>query len=563
MRRCLYLICIIIAAVLIQAALRGAPYAAADSLDVLRERWRSLTVEGRYEELIHSTLEVYNKSMATHDRYAQECAGIHLAQAYMPSGKYDSVYYYLDEVEPGITAGNDAGLKIIMNNVKAILAVQIEMNYAEAFKFFQEALDISREAGLDYQERLLLCNIAHLYGVRKDTAGYSYARDAYVLCKESHDNYTLPSATVLLSEMYSLREQYDSAMKYADEVMDIALSKHDSSYEQIAWQLAGSIYEAQGDYGQARRSYRKALDMNDRIDDYSARIGIYLTYGDFLREAGDLDEARTMFETGLRLASERRNIEAVGGFLFGLSDVCARTGDSVAAYEYYRQYDVMQRQEAESEREFNRLYVRFTSIQHQKEISERELELMKANHRLLVGGVLLFVLIVILAVVFYLYKKKNRMYRQLVENHYRMSAAIEHEKEANKEVRTERCEPASTGSLYDRIEHLMRTGKVYREKDLSLDRLAAMLDSNRSYVSREINTCSGMSFYNYINHYRIEEAVCVLQDTENNTPLKALCEDLGFTSISVFYRSFQKETGVPPARYREEMRRIKGKGREE
>lgn len=519
-----------------------------DVRDSRIEEWRALTKNGKHDELIRSALAVYENAEETQDWRLKESAGIYLSQAYLATGKYDSVYYYLDAVEEGVETGTDIGLKIIMNNVKAILAVSVEMNYADAFKYFQLALNLSEENDMPYQKPLLLCNIAHLYEIRNDTTGFSYAKQAYDICKTSGDTYILPSAIILLSQMYSLKGEYGEAMKYAEELMSVSDAANNVSYRQIAYQLMGMIYENEGCNEDARRSYDSALLLNDNVDDYSAKISIYLAYGNFLRNMGDMEAARKMFETGLKMAMDRRSVESIGGFLFGLSDVCAKTGDSVAAYGYYCQYDILQQQKANSEREFNRLWIRYETLRHQKEISEKELDLIRANQLIFAGALVLAVLIVIIAVIFYLYKKKNRMYRQLVENHYRMSSAMV------KETAHKDC---GSGGLYDRIEELMVKDKVYRQKDISLDKLASLLNTNRSYISKEINTCSGMSFYNYINHYRIKETVEILQDTENDIPLKALCEDLGFNSVSVFYRSFQKETGVPPSRYREEVRRIK------
>lgn len=66
-----------------------------------------------------------------------------------------------------------------------------------------------------------------------------------------------------------------------------------------------------------------------------------------------------------------------------------------------------------------------------------------------------------------------------------------------------------------------------------------------------------MSFWNYINMYRIEDAVSILSDLDQEVSLKILSDRLGFNSTSTFYRAFQKETGCPPLRFREELRQLK------
>lgn len=109
--------------------------------------------------------------------------------------------------------------------------------------------------------------------------------------------------------------------------------------------------------------------------------------------------------------------------------------------------------------------------------------------------------------------------------------------------------------IFDRIEDLMKTDKLYTDKELTLEKVANRLNTNRSYVSRAINKYSGQGFFNYINTYRINEATRIL--SESDIPLKQLCDDVGFLSTSTFYRAFQKETGCSPSRYRSELLKLK------
>lgn len=156
------------------------------------------------------------------------------------------------------------------------------------------------------------------------------------------------------------------------------------------------------------------------------------------------------------------------------------------------------------------------------------------------------------------------MYRQIVENHYKLSRALDEALAGKAEAEAKSVRAAQEDekgrpdeALWRGIEKLMKDDKLYCRKDISLEMIAVLLDSNVKYVSNAININSGKSFYNYINGYRIAEAVAILSDESNDIPLKALCEDLGYKSLSVFYRAFQSETGAPPARYRDEVRRIK------
>ena len=122
-----------------------------------------------------------------------------------------------------------------------------------------------------------------------------------------------------------------------------------------------------------------------------------------------------------------------------------------------------------------------------------------------------------------------------------------------------RC-PDKSNEMFMRIERLMTGDRIYRENGLTRDKVAERLGSNRTYISQVINDKTGMSFLAYINSYRIEEAIELLSDPANDIPLKALSSDLGFSSISTFYKLFSEKVGMPPAKYREKIIEISKSG---
>lgn len=108
--------------------------------------------------------------------------------------------------------------------------------------------------------------------------------------------------------------------------------------------------------------------------------------------------------------------------------------------------------------------------------------------------------------------------------------------------------------LYDRICELMDKEKPYKTPQLTREKLAAMVGTNRTYLSTVIREKSGMSYQQFINSYRIGEAVRILSDRNAvDYPLKQLYADLGFTSPSTFYKLFQQSVGITPSVYRKQF----------
>lgn len=98
--------------------------------------------------------------------------------------------------------------------------------------------------------------------------------------------------------------------------------------------------------------------------------------------------------------------------------------------------------------------------------------------------------------------------------------------------------------------------KKYLESRLTLASLAHDLGSNRTYLSDLIHQKYGMSFNDYINHLRVEEAKRLLEnhpaelvDEDGFFFVKNLCAYLGYNSTTSFYRNFKRITGVSATEY--------------
>ena len=70
------------------------------------------------------------------------------------------------------------------------------------------------------------------------------------------------------------------------------------------------------------------------------------------------------------------------------------------------------------------------------------------------------------------------------------------------------------------------------------------------YLSGIINGLLGMNFYDFINHYRVEEFKQMCRDSsKRKLTIIALAYDCGFNSKATFTRVFKKNTGITPGEY--------------
>lgn len=103
-----------------------------------------------------------------------------------------------------------------------------------------------------------------------------------------------------------------------------------------------------------------------------------------------------------------------------------------------------------------------------------------------------------------------------------------------------------------KLDALMKNDKLFKEENLSLTDLADELSITSHQLSRFLNENMNMSFYSYINHHRIKEAIMIFSDNRDMNIL-SIAYEVGFNSKSSFYNAFFKFTGKTPKQYKKSI----------
>jgi len=104
----------------------------------------------------------------------------------------------------------------------------------------------------------------------------------------------------------------------------------------------------------------------------------------------------------------------------------------------------------------------------------------------------------------------------------------------------------------EQLECVMRAEQLFLRSDLTLPRLAARMDCSVNHLSQVINSGFGMSFFDYMNQYRVQHATQLLTNRDaRNDAILNIAFAVGFNSNSAFYAAFKKCTGQTPAQYRQ------------
>jgi AraC-like DNA-binding protein len=99
--------------------------------------------------------------------------------------------------------------------------------------------------------------------------------------------------------------------------------------------------------------------------------------------------------------------------------------------------------------------------------------------------------------------------------------------------------------------HLMKNDKPFLDCELTLVKLASMMDISMHQLSYLINTGFNENFYQFVNRYRIEEAMkLVLDEKMGHLNFQEIAFKVGFNSKSVFNATFKKFIGHTPSGYK-------------
>ena len=105
--------------------------------------------------------------------------------------------------------------------------------------------------------------------------------------------------------------------------------------------------------------------------------------------------------------------------------------------------------------------------------------------------------------------------------------------------------------LKSELEMILLSEKPYLDEDLTLGKLAQMMQTTDKKLSTLLNQYMHTNFYDFINKYRVEAVKEKLNSGQyDNLTLLGIAYESGFKSKTSFNRIFKKETGLSPSEYK-------------
>lgn len=525
-----------------------------------------------YHKVIEYGEELFRIGYEKQDyEYSLLYAHIALGQAYVMLGDSSAINHLGQASLLGKSANNYSALCSVYNGM-GLYASNINKDYYSALHYFFKGIEAAHKSENSELEAILLGNISSIYFLQNNPEGLTYALQTYEMGHKQNSAYLIFIGSLNTSYMYYLRKEYDKALPYIKEA-EFIMNQNEYYNQGNVYAIYGMIEFAKGNKKQAIEYYRKGLSLNT-MNQTSYKVILLNEYAIALKEDGYNKQAIDLLLKALSLTKEE-NCAVYRNQVINTLSVCYENmGQYAEALAWQRKLQ----QETDSifnidkEKMLSELRIKYDTERQANEIREGKLVLLQKEKK---EQALFSVLIVILIVTFTLwlmYRRKNILYTSIVRQHQESIRKEEHLKAIINSLQQEHINTAASVTsstnekyaasslsnekktlLFQRLEKLMQEQKVYKENLLTKERVADLLETNRTYLSQVINEQTQQNFTQYVNSYRIQEAIRLLSDPKNDIPLKAVASEVGFNSMSTFYKIFQDIVGIPPKQYRNKV----------
>lgn len=470
---------------------------------------------------------------------------LQMAKTYFAEYNKDSVAFWISRAEHYASLSSDTAFLSQTNSIRGYVAMNYDSDFVKAGQYFLRSYDYAVSVGDKERAGVALADLVMTYYNRHDTTGMQYARRLYATYAGDRDSKGFIMGAVSCSFMYEVSGDYATALQYAKEALD---AYGQGTVPTTIYALYASLLNYVGNDTEALRYFRKGLAAPDAEN-------IWLEYAEFLMKQKKWREAAYYLQIDLeRMENNSITLHTRYHHKY-LSDVYKAMGDYVSALEHYQEYARLQSNifSVEKESAVNDLLLKYETEQKNRLIQEHELDIARKNANIQILTFCLCIVILCGIAAWIMYRHTGRMYKAAIARHQdylkeisRLTDQIHNEKSPDdgQDVRSR--------GLFAEIERAMREESLYKIKGFTLETLAERVRSNRGYVSKAINLYAGQSFNSYVNNFRVNAAARMLSGTD--IPIKAIADELGFSSSSMFYRAFQQTIGVPPAKYRKETR---------
>ena len=546
------------------------------ALYVLKDKAYGHISKGEYQETERVCQEILQNTVWGGQEWFYTYALIYQGQARIMLGKtQEGLQDLLGAKRLAEIQHNDSALCSVYNGL-GLYEQNVTCDYYRSLNYYREGCDIAERCGHRLLYCLLVANIAEVLTLRNEEAGLEYAEKCYLLGRQNNDPYLIYCGAISMARNLCLNRKMEEAWRYTREA-DRLSKRYDFKNRSDIYNTYGEIALEAGDYMKAGLYYEQAIREHG-FSQAAYVVSTYVGYGRALIAQKKYKSALEKLQIGKEI-SEKNITSLFRREVYLLLSACYdRLGEPKEALEYYKKYtaESFRLYNEDKERTEKELMVRYETEKRNKELAQKNMLLQKEQNRVLALVGITFVVLIVVLLFYINYRRKDRLYKQIVRESVDWLAKerqfskriAEQEKQLQELIGKagavdggrysgSSLNKDSQQELFGRLERLMQNDQVYKNSLFTREKMAELLGTNRTYLSQTINEQTGLTFTHYMNKYRIEEARRILADPQDDTPIKAIAADLGFSSVTTFYTLFKAVVQMSPDQYRKHARSLR------
>jgi AraC-like DNA-binding protein len=434
-------------------------------------------------------------------------------------------------------------------NTAAIIYYQYISDYRTAYEHWVKALILSEEIGHTSLIPRIYNNIGNIYFYFKnyDVAKSYYLNSLNLLT----DSAFIVAALVNLGATELKSENKDSAFYYLHKALPIS-KQYNNRYLHIIQGNIALYYERIEQYDSAFYYYHISSDEAERQNDIKTRALNLSNLSNLFFKTNQIDSALLYLDLSNSLANDHNFLDILAENYLAMSKIERFMGDKDNALLYFEKYITLKDSVSNVEvfGEINQLQRLYEVSKMNQQIEQLAIEQQirsRIIHYLIAVLIVLGLLCVALLINFFQKRKLDTAYKVLVEKNIEI---VDFQKSPSEKYKKSTLSHDKEKELLDKIFALMENTSIICETAFSVDKLAELTESNRTYVSQVINSVLKKNFRSFLNSYRIQEAQRLFSEPDaRKYTIESVALKVGFESQSAFRDAFKEIVGVSPSFY--------------
>lgn len=500
-----------------------------------------------------------------HDTRLEAYALMYSGSALLFTGNDDKAVATLQQaLKAAGDAGNDSVKAAVMNNL-GIYYASMAGNPFYAQQSFLKGKRLALAAGDSSLMLRIAGNLLVLTKTPGDNESIAQAHAIWSYGKAHRIEELAYMGAFYMAQCQHHAARYREALKWVQKCLDIY--RH-YRYNDIAYVhvLHSQVLLDMGKTDQAAALAHTAVEVATRLHQLRIVPDALLQQARVERKRGNLAASTALARQALEAARKARTSTMLvdAQELLANNYIDLRQPDSAYAHlkiaykamESVQSFDFKQLEHEQS------IMQNIEAMEHQAQLHALE----SASQRRVAWALaaVVAVLAALLATTIVAARRRSKLYRGIVAQNVKALARQQELQERLAHLAAAPPQPDSAKTvkidekrgqeIYDRLCQLMEQDRVFTNPQLGREALAEMLGTNRTYLSAIVKEKSGMNVLQFINSYRIGEAVKILSDKSMvSLPLKRIYSEVGFASPTTFYKLFQQQVGITPHTYRKQF----------